>query len=79
LGKGAKKREREREGGRKIQLKWRVFHPARMRLILSITPSQIDFALKRAPNGRPRYFIGKEETMHHKILANLLTLLTLPT
>jgi hypothetical protein len=42
-------------------------------------PSQIDMASKGAPNGRPRYFIGKEETLQSKMRAKPSALLTLPT
>jgi hypothetical protein len=59
--------------------KYIIFHPARMHSIFSITPSQIDLALKGTPNERPRYFIGKEDSIHPKVLAKLSTLLTLPT
>jgi hypothetical protein len=59
--------------------KYVIFHPARMHSIFSITLSQIDLALKGTPNERPRYFIGKEDTMHPKVLAKQSTLLTLPT
>jgi len=47
-------------------------------LIFSITPSQIDVALKGAPNERPRFFIGKDETPKLRILASSSTLLILP-
>jgi Leucine-rich repeat (LRR) protein len=40
---------------------------------------QIDLALKEAPNGRLRYFVGNEETLQPKIQAKPSTLLTLPT
>jgi hypothetical protein len=39
---------------------------------------QIDLALKEAPKRRPRYFIGKEETLHPKILAKPSILFTIP-
>jgi hypothetical protein len=48
--------------------KFALFHPTRQCSIFSITPSQIDLALKWASNGRPRYFIGKEDTAHPRIL-----------
>lgn len=42
--------------------------------------SQIDLALNEAPSERPRYFIGKEETLQlPRILARLSTSLTLAT
>lgn len=41
--------------------------------------SQIDIVLKKAPKGRPRYMIGKEDTLHPKMLPKLSTLETLPT
>jgi hypothetical protein len=41
-------------------------------------PPQIDLALKEAPNGRPRYFIGKDETLQPKMRSNPSKLLTLP-
>jgi len=59
--------------------KYILFQPANRCSIFSITPSQIDLVLKKASNRRPRYFIGKKETPHPKILANPKTLLTLPT
>jgi hypothetical protein len=37
--------------------------------ILPTTSSQQDLALKWAPNGRPRYFIGREETPQPKMQA----------
>jgi hypothetical protein len=40
--------------------------------------SQIDLALNEAPKGRPRYFIGKDDTLQPKILAKPSTLMTLP-
>jgi len=36
-------------------------------------------ALKEAPNGRPRYFKGNEETLKSKMLAKPSTLSTQPT
>jgi hypothetical protein len=39
-------------------------------------PSQIDLALKGAPNGRPRYFKGNKEISQPKILAKPSTLST---
>jgi len=59
--------------------KYIIFQPAKQRSIFSIKPSQIDLALKGAPNDRPRYLKGKEDTLQPKILANPTTLLTLPT
>jgi hypothetical protein len=50
--------------------KYIIFHLAKRHSIFSITPSQIDLALKGAPNRRPRYFIGKEDTVHPRILAS---------
>jgi len=38
--------------------------------ILPTTSSQQDLTLKGAPNGRPRYFIGREETPQPKMQAN---------
>jgi hypothetical protein len=58
--------------------KYILFQLAKRRSILSITPSQIDLALKGNPNGRPRYFKGKD-TPHSKRLARPSTLLTLST
>jgi hypothetical protein len=46
--------------------------------IFPTTPSHMDLALKEAPNGRPRYFKGKEETPQ-SMLAKLSTLSTQPT
>jgi hypothetical protein len=59
--------------------KYILFQPANQCSIISITPSQINLALKEVSNGRPRYFIGKEETQQPRILASPSTLLTLPT
>jgi len=47
--------------------------------ILPTTSSQQDLALKGAPNGRPRYFIGREETPQPKMLAKPSILSTSPT
>jgi hypothetical protein len=58
--------------------KYILFQLAKRRSIFSITPSQIDLALKGNPNGRPRYFKGKD-TPHSKRLARPSTLLTLST
>lgn len=47
--------------------------------ILSIrlsTPFQIAFTLQTAPNGRPRYFMVKEDILQPKILAKLRILLS---
>jgi hypothetical protein len=52
---------------------------AKRHSIFSITPSQIAIALKGALNGRLRYFIGKGDAVHPRILARPSTLLTLPT
>jgi hypothetical protein len=41
-------------------------------------PSHIDVALNAVPNGRPRYFIGREETLQPKMLARPSMLMTLP-
>jgi hypothetical protein len=41
--------------------------------------SQIDLALNEAHNGRPRYFIGKEDTLQPKRLVRPSALMTLPT
>lgn len=57
--------------------KYIFFHLAKWRSIFSIKPFQIDLALKGAPNVRPRYFIGKEDTVHPRILARPSTLRTL--
>jgi len=43
------------------------------------TPSQIDLALKEAPNERPRYFKGNEETPQPKMLDKPSTLSTQST
>jgi hypothetical protein len=40
------------------------FQPAKRWSIFSIMPYQIDLDLKEAPNGRPRFFIGNEETLN---------------
>jgi hypothetical protein len=59
--------------------KYIIFHSTKWHSIFSITPSQIDLALKGAPKRRPRYFIGKEVNVYPRILANPSTLLALPT
>jgi hypothetical protein len=41
--------------------------------------SQIDLVLNKAPKERPKYFIGKEDTLQPKILARTSTLITFPT
>jgi hypothetical protein len=41
--------------------------------------SQIDLASNEAPKGKPRYFIGKEDTLPTKILARPSTFITLST
>jgi hypothetical protein len=46
--------------------KYIIFHPVKQRSIFSITPSNIDLALNKAPSGKPRYFIGREETLQPK-------------
>jgi hypothetical protein len=56
--------------------KYNLFHPAKRYSIFLIKPSQIALALKKAPNGRLKYFKGKEETPHPKILAKPSTLMT---
>jgi hypothetical protein len=58
--------------------KYNCFQLASRCLIFLITPLQIGLALKEALYKRPRYFIGKEETLHPKILAKPSALLTLP-
>jgi hypothetical protein len=55
------------------------FQPAKKHFTFSIMPFQIGLALKEAPKGRPRYFIGKYETLQPKILAKPSTLLIKPT
>jgi hypothetical protein len=45
------------------------FQPAKKHFTFSIMPFQIGLALKEAPKGRPRYFIGKDDTVQPKILA----------
>jgi hypothetical protein len=47
--------------------------------ILPTTSSQMDLALKGAPNERPRYFKGREETPQPMMPANSSTLSTSPT
>jgi hypothetical protein len=59
--------------------KYILFHLAKRRSNFSITLSQIALALKGAPKERPRYFIGKGDTVQPRILVRLSTLLTLPT
>jgi hypothetical protein len=39
----------------------------------------MDLALKGAPNGRPRYFKGREETLHPKMPAKSSIITTSPT
>jgi hypothetical protein len=55
-----------------------IFQLAKQHLIFSITQFQIDLALKEGPNGRSRYFKGKEESPQPKILARPSKSLTLP-
>jgi hypothetical protein len=50
--------------------KYNRFQPTKQRSIFLIMPSQIDFALNEAPNGRPRYFMGREDALQPLILAN---------
>jgi hypothetical protein len=59
--------------------KYNCFQPAKWHSIFSIMSSQTDLAFKEAQNGRPKYFIGKEDTMHPRIRAKPSTLSTLPT
>ena len=40
---------------------------------------QIALALKVDPKGRSKYFIGKLDTLHPRILANFATFMTLST
>jgi hypothetical protein len=47
--------------------------------IFSLLLSHIDFALKEAPNGRPKYFIGKEDTLQPRVLAKPPTFSVAPT
>jgi hypothetical protein len=49
--------------------KYILFHPAKRRSIFSLTPFQIDLALKGTPTGKPKYFIGKEDTVQPIIFA----------
>jgi hypothetical protein len=46
---------------------------------LPTTSSQLDLVLKGAPNGRPRYFKGREETPQPKMPARSSILSTRPT
>jgi len=48
-------------------------------LYLLITPFQLGLALKKAPKGRPRYFVGNQETLQPKIPAKPSMLLIKPT
>jgi hypothetical protein len=57
--------------------KYACFQPAKRHSIFSTMPSQIDLALKEAPNRRPGYFLGKDETLQPKMHARPSTLLTL--
>jgi hypothetical protein len=50
--------------------RYNCFQLASRLSILPTTSSQMDLVLKGAPNGRPRYFEGKEETPHPKMRAN---------
>jgi hypothetical protein len=43
--------------------KYIIFHPAKHHSIFSIMPSQIDLTLNEASTRRPRYFIGRKETL----------------
>jgi hypothetical protein len=49
--------------------KYIIFHPAKWCSIFSVMSSQIDLVLSKAPNRRPKYFIGKGETLQPKMLA----------
>jgi hypothetical protein len=44
-----------------------LFQPNNQCSIFSIMLSQIDLALNEAPKERPKYFIGKEETLQPKM------------
>jgi hypothetical protein len=91
IGSTCKEREKRHEVHRQIGRvllikavfppidKYIIFQPAKRCSIFSITLSQIDLALKEAPNGIPRYFKGKEETSHPKIPTKPSTILILPT
>ena len=57
--------------------KYNLFQPAKRCSIFLIMPSQIDLALKEAPNRQPKYFMGSEVTVHPKILAKPSILLNL--
>lgn len=41
--------------------KYIIYQPTKRRSNFSLTPSQIDLALKDPPNGRPRYFKAKKK------------------
>jgi hypothetical protein len=85
-GGNGKKRERKYVGRLERVLFIRVtlshfdrynrFQLANRLSILPTTSSQQDLALKGAPNERPRYFKGREETLQPKMLANSSILFT---
>jgi hypothetical protein len=58
--------------------KYILFHSEKQRSTFAMMSSQTNLALKEAPKGRPRYFIGKVDTLEPKILAKPSTFITLP-
>lgn len=56
-----------------------LFQLTNLLTILSIPFFQIDFNLNEIPKGRPRYFIGKEDTFYPRIEAKSSKLGTFPT
>jgi hypothetical protein len=88
------KEREEGRGTRNMQANWKVClykgNPTTLRQVHHFPTSHltfylfndsipIDLALKEDPNGRPRYFKGKEETPQPRMLANPFTFSTLPT
>jgi hypothetical protein len=59
--------------------KYNRFQLANRLSIFPTTSSQQDLALNGAPNGRPRYFIGREDTPQPNMLAIPSILSTSPT
>lgn len=58
--------------------KQNLFYLTNLFSILSKIESQINLDLNRGPNGKPKYFISKNETIQPRIRANPLTFGTLP-
>ena len=59
--------------------KYNFFQPASLRSIFSKIGFQIVLSLKVAPNGRPKYFSGRADSLQPKISTNSCRLGTAPT